>query len=268
MGGYVDVAGVNTWFDEEGHGEPLVLLHGGLCSNETWGAQIPAFAQRFRVVAPERQGHGHTADAPGPLSYEAMAANTTGFLDEVVGGPACLVGWSDGGIVGLMIALKRPDLVRKLVVIGANYDTTGMAPGADDMLASSDPEGEDMAMFRGLYQMHSPDGPQHWPVLFAKFVEMVQREPHIPVDELARISAPTLVIAGDDDVVSIEHTVALYRAIPNSELAVIPGASHALPMEKPELLNRIVLDFLEHEPSPTMMPLRRAGTAAKAPEIS
>jgi pimeloyl-ACP methyl ester carboxylesterase len=183
MGGYVDVAGVNTWFDEEGHGEPLVLLHGGLCSNETWGAQIPAFAQRFRVVAPERQGHGHTADAPGPLSYEAMAANTTGFLDEVVGGPACLVGWSDGGIVGLMIALKRPDLVRKLVVIGANYDTTGMAPGADDMLASSDPEGEDMAMFRGLYQMHSPDGPQHWPVLFAKFVEMAQREPHIPVDD-------------------------------------------------------------------------------------
>jgi pimeloyl-ACP methyl ester carboxylesterase len=99
---------------------------------------------------------------------------------------------------------------------------------------------------------------EHWPVFFGKFTEMMQREPHIPVDDLIRISAPTLVVMGDDDLMSIEHSAALFRAIPNSELAVIPGASHTLPMEKPELLNRIVLDFLENEPVPTMMPVRRA----------
>jgi pimeloyl-ACP methyl ester carboxylesterase len=264
MGEYVDIGGLNTWFDEEGGGEPLVLLHGGLCTNETWGAQTPVFAERFRVVAPERRGHGHTADVDGPLTYAAMATDTIGFLDRVVGGPAHLVGWSDGGIVGLMVAIARPDLVRKLVVIGTNYDTTGIAPEVDEMFASMEPDGDDMAMFRGLYEMHSPDGPEHWPVLFSKFVEMTQREPHIPVDELAQISAPTLVVIGDDDMVSIEHSAALLRAIPNSELAVVPGASHAVVIEKPELLNRIVLDFLENEPAPTMLPIRRAAAGAEA----
>ena len=113
--------------------------------------------------------------------------------------------------------------------------------------------------------MHSPNGPEHWPVVFGKFVEMTQREPHIPVGELARISAPTLVVVGDDDMVSIEHTVALFRTIPNSELAVVPGASHAVAIEKPELLNRIVLDFLENEPVATMMPIRRAATGSETP---
>jgi pimeloyl-ACP methyl ester carboxylesterase len=265
MGEYVDVGGVNSWYDDDGSGEPLVLLHGGLCTNETWAAQTPVFAERFRVVAPERCAHGHTADVEGPLTYAAMADDTIGFLDRVIDGPAHLVGWSDGGIVGLLIAIARPDLVRKLVVIGSNYDTAGVVPGVEDMFANMDPNGDEMAMFRSLYEMHSPDGPEHWPVVFGKFVEMTQREPHIPVGELARISAPTLVVAGDDDMVSLEHTVALYRLIPSSELAVVPGASHAAAIEKPEILNRIVLDFLENEPPPTLMPFRRAAPGAEAP---
>jgi pimeloyl-ACP methyl ester carboxylesterase len=163
-----------------------------------------------------------------------------------------------------MVAIARPDLVHKLVAIGANYDTTGLAPEAEDMATGAAPDSEDMAMFRGMYEMHSPDGPDHWPAVFGKFTEMMQNEPHIPVGDLARISSPTLVIAGDDDMVSLEHTIALFRAIPNSELAMIPGASHALPMEKPELVNRIVLDFLEKEPVATMMPIRRAGSGAES----
>jgi len=158
MGEYVDIAGVNTWYDEEGTGEPLVLLHGGLCTNETWAAQMPVFAERFHVVAPERRGHGHTADVPGPLTFADMATDTIGFLDRIVGGPAHLVGWSDGGIVGLLVAIERPDLVRKLVAIGANYDTTGIAPEAEDMAANMAPDSDDMAMFRGLYESTRPTG--------------------------------------------------------------------------------------------------------------
>ena len=105
MGEYVDIGGVSTYYDEEGSGEPLVLLHGGLCTNETWAAQMPVFAERFRVVAPERRAHGHTADVEGPLTYDAMATDTIGFLDKLIGGPAHLVGWSDGGIVGLLVAV-------------------------------------------------------------------------------------------------------------------------------------------------------------------
>jgi pimeloyl-ACP methyl ester carboxylesterase len=258
MGKYVDIGGLNTWYDEDGAGDPLVLLHGGLSTNETWGAQTPVFAERFRVVAPERRGHGHTADVDGPLSYAAMATDTIGFLETVLGGPAHLVGWSDGGIVGVLVAIERPDLVRKLVAIGSNYDAAGVAPEAEQMLAGMTADSEDMGMFRSLYEMHSPDGPEHWPVVFGKFIDMVVSEPHIPLEDLARISAPTLVLVGDDDMVSLEHTVSFYKAIPGAELAVIPGASHAVAMEKPELVNRLVLEFLENEPAPTMLPLRRA----------
>jgi len=258
MGQYVDIGEVNTWYDEDGSGEPLVLLHGGLCTNETWGAQTPVFAERFRVIAPERRGHGHTADVPGPLTYDAMAADTIGFLDKVVGRPAHLVGWSDGDIVSLLVAMARPDLVNKMVVIGTNYDVDGLAAGVDEMFASMAPDSPDMAMFRSLYEMHSPDGPDHWPVVFGKFGEMAQREPHIPPDELGHISNRTLVVVGDDDMISLEHSVSLFRLLPNAELAVVPGTSHALGMEKPELLNRLVLDFLEHEPVATFLPIRRA----------
>lgn len=264
MGEYVDIAGLNTWYDELGRGDPLVLLHGGLCTNETWGAQTPAFAERFRVFAPERRGHGHTGDVEGPLTYPDMTTDTIGFLDKVVGRSAHLVGWSDGGIVGLMVAIARPDLVRKLVVIGTNYDVAGVAPEAEEMFAHMAPDSLDMATFRSLYETHSPDGPEHWPVVFAKFIEMVQREPHIPLEDLTRISAPTLVLVGDDDMVSFEHTAALFRVIPGSELAVVPGASHAVMMEKPELVNRLILDFLEKEPAATMLPIRRAVTDVAA----
>ena len=261
MGQYADVEGIHTWYDEHGDGDPLVLLHGGMCTNETWAAQVPAFAERFRVLAPERRGHGHTGDVDGPLHYADMASDTIGFLEQVVAGPAHLVGWSDGGIIGLLVALRCPDLVRKLVVIGTNYDTAGLAPGVDDMLAAMDPVGEEVAMFRDAHGAHSPDGAEHWPVFFSKFIAMARSEPHIDVAELAAIAAPTLVVVGDDDMVSLEHSVALYRAIPGAELAVIPGTSHAAMLEKPALCNQIVLDFLEHEPVSTMLPLRRAAEA-------
>jgi pimeloyl-ACP methyl ester carboxylesterase len=258
MGAYVEIGGLKTWYDEVGEGDPLVLLHGGLVTNDTWGMQMPEFGARFHVFAPERRAHGHTPDVEGPLSYDDMAADTIGFLETVVGGPAHLVGWSDGGIVGLLVAMARPDLVRKLVAISANYDTKGMAPGAGEMLESLTPDGDDAAMFRQMYEAASPDGPEHWSVVFGKFMEMVATQPNISVGDLARIGAPTLVMVGDDDVVSLEHTTSLYSAIPDAELALVPGTSHALTMEKPELVNRIVLDFLEKDPVPTMMPVRRA----------
>ncbi len=257
MGEYVDVGDVSIWYAEEGSGKPLVLLHGGLCTNETWAAQTPAFAQQFRVIAPERRGHGHTADVAGPLTYSAMANDMIGVLDRVVGMPAHLVGWSDGGILALMIAIARPDLVAKLVAIGANYDPSGMVPGVQEMFARTAPDSAEMATLRGPYEMHSPDGPEHWPIVFDKFVELIRLEPNISLEELGRISARTLVLVGDDDFVSLEHTAALFRAIPNSELAVIPGTSHAVAMEKPELVNRIVLDFLQREPVATALPIRR-----------
>jgi pimeloyl-ACP methyl ester carboxylesterase len=187
-----------------------------------------------------------------------MVADMVSLLDQVVGMPAHLVGLSDGGIVGLMIAIARPDLVAKLVAISANTDPSGVLPELLNMFERASPDGPEMATVRGPYERYSPDGPEHWPIVYRKFVEMIRREPNISLEELARISAPTLVRVGDDDMMPLEHTIEMFRAIPKSELAAIPGTSHAAPWEKPDLVNRIVLDFLQIEPVATILPIRRA----------
>src|SRR6266511_128744 len=156
MGTYIEIGGLKTWYDEDGSGEPLMLLHGGLSPNETWGPQMPEFGKQFRVLAPERRGHGHTPDVDGPFSYDDMATDTIAFLEAVVDGPAHLVGWSDGGIIGLIVAMRRPDLVRKLVAISANFDTTGVPEEIQSQFLSMQPDSEDLAMLRSIYEAASP----------------------------------------------------------------------------------------------------------------
>jgi pimeloyl-ACP methyl ester carboxylesterase len=262
MGEYVELPGVKTWYEAEGAGDPLLLLHGGLCTNQTWGAQRADLAARYRVFLPERRGHGHTPDVEGPLSYQDMANDTVAFIESVVGSPAHLVGWSDGGIVALLVAIARPDLVRKVVAVGANFLPGPESSAAPAMLDHMSADAPAMAAFRDMYDAVSPDGADHWPIVVHKVVDMIRTQPTISPDELARISAPTLVLVGDDDLMTLEHTIALYRAIPDSELAVVPGTSHALPMEKPEQVNRLILDFLTNDPVPTMFPVRRVTAAA------
>ncbi|WP_369173581.1 alpha/beta fold hydrolase [Streptomyces sp. R28] len=262
MGEIVELPGVRTWYEVDGAGEPLLLLHGGFCTNETWGAQRGDLAAQYRVFLPERRAHGHTADVSGPLSYQDMADDTVQFLVSVVGGPAHLVGWSDGGIVALLVAVARPDLVRKVVAIGANFRPAAECSASPAMLGEMTADSPELAPFRETYAAVSPDGADHWPVVVAKMAEMFATEPTLTTEDLARITAPTLVLVGDDDMMTLEHTIALYRAIPHSELAVFPGTSHALPMEKPAQVNRVILDFLTNDPVPTMFPIRRAGATA------
>jgi pimeloyl-ACP methyl ester carboxylesterase len=260
VGEYVELPGVRIWYEVEGQGDPVLLLHGGFCTNETWGPQRADFAADHRAYLPERRAHGHTPDVEGPLSYRDMAQDTIEFLASVVGVPAHLVGWSDGGIVALLVAIARPDLVRKIAVTGANFKPAPQI-GMAEMLDHLSADAPDMAMFRAMYEAASPDGPEHWPVVVGKMAEMYRTEPDIPIEDLRRISAPTLVLVGDDDLFPLEHTIELYRAIPNSELAVVPGTSHAHFMEKPSLVNRIVLDLLDNDPVPTMLPVRRAAAS-------
>lgn len=263
MGSYVDIGPVHTFYEVRGAGEPLVLLHGGLDTNASWGAQIDSLAKHFRVIAPERRGHGHTPDVEGPISYAVMADDTAAFIDSVVGAPAHLVGWSDGAVVALLVALRRPDLVRKLVLIGGNADVAAYVPQFYQA-ARLPSDSEVYHPFRAVYDVVSPDGPTHWPVVFSKVTAMWQSEPHIALADLDTVRARTLVMVGDDDLVTLEHTVALYRALHNAELAVVPGASHLSPMEKPDLVNHLLLEFLRLDPVPTLMPVRRAATPAPA----
>ncbi|MEU5134463.1 alpha/beta hydrolase [Streptomyces californicus] len=262
MGEYADLPGGRTWYETEGAGDPLALLHGGFCTNDTWGAQRADLAAAHRLFLPERRAHGHTADVPGPLTYQDMADDTVVFLERVVGGPAHLVGWSDGGVVALLVARDRPDLVRKVVAIGANFRPGPECFAEPAMLDTMTPDGPDLAFFREMYEPVAPDGAGHWPVVAAKVIDMWRTQPALTSGDLARVRASTLVMAGDDDLMTLEHTTALYRAIPDAELAILPGASHLVPLEKPGLVNRMILDHLAQEPVETMMPLRRAESGA------
>jgi pimeloyl-ACP methyl ester carboxylesterase len=254
MGDYIELGGVRTWYDESGNGEPLVLLHPGGAGVDAraWGPNLPALAERFRVFTPERRAHGRTPDVDGPITFELMANDTIAFLETVVGEPAHLAGASDGAIVALLVALLRPDLIRKLVFMAGVFHRDGWAPGVVDP-GNAPPE-----FLARLYSEMSPDGPEHYPVVVEKLAQMHAEGPTLTAADVHKISRRTLVMLGDDDEVRLEHAIELYRSLPDGELAVIPGTSHGLLVEKPTLCNDIIIAFLEQDPVPTMAPIRRA----------
>jgi pimeloyl-ACP methyl ester carboxylesterase len=257
MGEYVQVGDIKTWYEVSGDGEPLVMLHGGMSDGTAWGANAPAMAQHYRTFIPDRRGHGKTPDVDGPLTYDAMTEDTIGFLEQVVGGPARLVGWSDGGIVALLLSMRRPDLVTRQVLVGTNFNHDGLLP---DFALGDDPNAEDVAMFKALYEAVAVD-PANWPVFFEKTARMWREEPMLTLDDLKAVEAPTLVLVGDDDAIYFDHTIALYEGIAASQLCVVPGTSHVVTLEKPALFDELVLAFLgETSPPSTMMPIRRTPT--------
>jgi pimeloyl-ACP methyl ester carboxylesterase len=258
MATYVELPHVKTWYDQRGAGEPLVLLHGGVVDTRFFEPNIDALAARFRVFALELRGHGHTPDVEGPFTYEALAQDTIDFIDAVVGGPVHFVGHSVGAGVALHVALRRPDLMRRLVLISGVFHHDGQI--------STDEVDIDQVVgaFGASYGAVSPDGEDHYPVLVRKVFDMDRREPALSASDLSGVEARTLVMASDDDIITLEHTLALYRGINDSELAVVPGTSHFLTQEKPDLINSMVVDFLATEPVPTVAPMRRmpSGSAA------
>jgi pimeloyl-ACP methyl ester carboxylesterase len=243
-GNYVDVGGLHSYYEVSGEGEPLLLLHGGFCPVETFDGLTSRLAAACRVYLPERRGHGRTPDAEGPITFEIMAQDTIAFMDALDIRSAHLVGWSDGAVVALHVALQRPDLVRKLVLIGTAINHDGLPAEAREMLGPGLTPEILPPFLRELYANVSPDGPEHFDVVFGKLSATWKTEPNFQLSELERLAMPTLVMLGDRDMVTVEHAAAVQRAIPDAQLAVVPGASHGLPMETPELVSRPVIAFL------------------------
>jgi pimeloyl-ACP methyl ester carboxylesterase len=240
--GYVEVAGVPTWHEVQGEGPAVVLLHGGFSGAAAWSAQAPALTGAgFRVYVPERRGHAHTPDVDGPLTYDVMAEDTIAYLEAVVNEPAHLVGWSDGAVVALLVAQRRPDLVGHMVLIGQYYNSAGRVPGSDLDRWLRGKEAE--SFLRQGYDPVSPDGPEHFPVVYAKTMAMIDSEPELDLAALGTVSAPTLVVQGDRDEVTLDHSAAVAGALANARLAVLPG-THALPLELPGVVNALLVAFL------------------------
>jgi pimeloyl-ACP methyl ester carboxylesterase len=245
--------GVRTWYEKRGDGDPLVLLHPGGAGVDAraFAPNIGRLAAQFCVYTPERRAHGHTPDVAGPITFEAMAEDTIAFLETIVGRRAHVVGASDGAIVGLVVALRRPDLVDRLVFVAGVFHFNGWLPHVID------PSNQPPEFLARLYAEVSPDDAGHYQVVVDKLAQMHLQEPTFTTDDLGEVPNRTLVMVGDDDEVRLEHAVAMYRAIPDAELIVVPGTSHGLLVEKPDLCNNVILEFLTEDPVPTMAPIRR-----------
>lgn len=257
MADYVLLDGVRTWYEKHGDGDRLVLLHPGGAGVDAraFGPNLGPLAALFCVYTPERRGHGHTPDVAGPITFDAMAEDTIAFLETVVGRRSHVVGSSDGAIVGLLVALRRPDLIDRLVLVAGVFHFNGWLPHVID------PSNEPPEFLARLYAEVSPDGAGHYRAVVDKLAQMHLEEPTLTTDDLGEVPNRTLVMVGDDDEVRLEHAVAMYRAIPDAELMVVPGTSHGLLVEKPDLCNNVILEFLTEDPVPTMAPIRRRSSS-------
>jgi pimeloyl-ACP methyl ester carboxylesterase len=242
--GYADVNGLSMLYEVQGNGPAVLHLSGGTCSNEISSEDIAALAASFQVIAPEQMGHGRTGDDPDrTFDYHDMAEDTVELMRHLKLESLMIFGFSDGGILGLDIAMHHPELVSKLAVSGTNFSVAGLEETTCEWFRTTTGD-EWPQSLHDSYNRLAPDGPGHWNGLIERLKTMWLSQPDYSADQLATITAPNLVIAGDHDAVTPEHTVALFKAIPNARLCVGPSAGHGIvPAET------ITAFFLEPDPS-------------------
>jgi pimeloyl-ACP methyl ester carboxylesterase len=258
--GYAPVDDLELYYEIHGEGRPLVLLHGAYMTVDMMGPLLTGLAGTRQVIAIEAQGHGRTADADRPLSYERMADDTAGVIRHLEIEQADVFGYSMGGGTALQVALRHPELVRKLVVASAGFRYDGMPAEALAMFPSITPE-----LFKGspmeeAYLRLAPN-PGDFPKLVEKLKELDTTDFAWPEDDIRAIAAPTLIVLGDSDGIRLEHAVELFRlrgggvmgdlaGMPQSQLAVLPGTSHFVPpgsglLDRSDWLLAMVPPFLD-----------------------
>ena len=227
---------IEMYVEVEGDGPDLVLLHGGGGTVEDLAGLRTALRPGRRLIVPEQRAHGRTPDL-GELRYARMAADTAALLDGLHVRDADLVGWSDGGVIALIIARDRQDLVRHVVAIGANVHADGapdpMSEQSTRWFASATPADLTFEMTHEAKM---------------KLLAMWRVGPEITVTDLRRVTPPVLLISGDRDLVTLEHTLAMYHALPNAQLAVMPAADHHVPQSRPDAVAAIIARFLDETP--------------------
>jgi pimeloyl-ACP methyl ester carboxylesterase len=244
QGNYADIHGLKMYYEIHGAGDPLILLHGGIATiDNSFGKLIPTLAKHYKVIAPEQQGHGHTRDIDRPLTYEQMAEDTVALLAQLKIEKADFFGWSDGGAVAMQIAIRHPQLVRKLMVIGVSYDNDGLEPAVVKGIASLTPEVIPKQFYED-YAKVAPD-PKQWAGVVSKIRVMATEWKGFSVKDLQAIQSPVLVMVGDRDIVRAEHGVQMFRLFSNAQLAVLPGVSHFGVVERPEWVLSMMTAFLD-----------------------
>jgi pimeloyl-ACP methyl ester carboxylesterase len=254
--GYAPVNGLQMYYEVHGSGQPLVLLHGNLSTIEVdFGRILPELAASRQVVGVEQQAHGHTADIDRPLTIEQWVEDTAALLRYLEVGPADLFGYSSGSGVALQLAIEHPDLVRKLVLASASYTRDGLHPGLLDNIQDLQPEHLAGTPFEEAYARTAPN-PDAWPNLIEKIKQMDGSLRDLPAEAVRAVTAPTLLIIGDSDIVRPEHAVEMFRmfgggvigdlaGLPASRLAVLPGTTHVTLVQRADWLRSMVEGFLD-----------------------
>lgn len=252
VGKRIQVGDISMYYEIYGKGEPLILLHGGFGSSEMMGGMIAAFSKKYRVIAVDSRSQGRTTDSDEKeLSYAQMALDVNGFMDQLKIRKAKFVGWSDGGDIALELALIHPEKIEKAVILGANYlgeskgvflgiDTTWKMNPNDPLFAKTKKQ---MAQYFSTYDRLAPDKGRI-EASRKKVTDNAFKNPNITLAQLNSIQVPFLVMAGDHDMFTLEHTISLYQNLPQASLYIVPDATHISPFEEPDLVHSEILRYL------------------------
>ncbi len=241
--GYAPVNGIKIWYAVYGHGQPVILLHGGLANSNYWGNQVPALAKHYQVIVMDSRGHGRSTRNEQPYGYDLMASDVVGLMDFLKIQKAAIVGWSDGAILGLDIAIHHPERLTKLFAFAANSDPSGVAD-----ISKSDVFNAYIARAEKEYE-HLSATPTQYKAFLDQIGKMWATQPNFTEAQLRGITTPTWIVDADhDEAIKRENTEYMAKMIPNSGLLLQPEVSHFSFLQDPQQFTNDVLHFLQRVP--------------------
>lgn len=239
--GYAPVNGIRIWYATFGQGEPVLFVHGGLGNSDYWGLQVRALVAHYRVIVMDSRGHGRTTRNAQPFGYDLMSEDVVGLLDYLKIRKVALIGWSDGAIIGLDIAMHHPERLSKLFAFAANIDPSGVSdiqhsPVFTAFIARAGKE----------YEKLSPT-PKEYNAFVAQITRMWNTQPHWKRADFAKIKVPTWIVDGDhDEAINHDQPRTMADWTPNAGLLIVPDVSHFGFLQDPEAFNRDILHFLQN----------------------
>lgn len=244
-GHYVTVNDIRLYYEIYGKGKPVLLMHGNGGSIASFSRFIPYLSKQYRVIAVDSRAQGRSEDSEKELTFEQIASDMDQLLARLHLDSVYAIGWSDGGIVGLQMAYSYPRRISKLVTIGANFTADSTALPAEFFDTSK------IVWFNGLPPQEQQSVrknsrfPERAGIIYDKLISLDLKYPNFTVPQLNTIQTPTLVVAGDRDIIIDTHTLKLYHALPHAQLFIVPGTPHHVPIAKPKLLFEVVKNFFE-----------------------
>jgi pimeloyl-ACP methyl ester carboxylesterase len=244
--GWAPVNGSRLYYAvfHSGGAAPVLLLHGGLSSSEAWGAEVARLRARHEVIVMDTRGHGRSTRSSAPLSYALLASDVIGLLDTLHVPRTSVVGWSDGGIIGLLLAIDHPERVDRLVTFGANFDRSGYVTTPPDSITIRLGAGFRTSA-EAAYRRMSPM-PDSFPALSRALRALYESEPTITPAQLGRIHAPTVIVQGEyEQFIARAHAERLAALIPNAHFVLLAATSHGGPLQDPDGFHHVVSTLLD-----------------------